>query len=99
MYIVIFRAEIAELDEEYFSLAPNLREVAIHEFGCVEFHAVSENGFEVALSYWNSQDDIRKWREHSLHKYAQSLGYKKWYSAVRVEITELLHGYSNKQHL
>lgn len=94
MYIVIFRAEIAELDDEYLSLAPMLRDTALKDFGCIEFTAVSENGFEVALSYWNSQEDIAKWHSHSLHKYAQSMGYKKWYSTVRVEVAEIVRDYT-----
>ena len=94
MFLVIFRAEIAELDDEYFSLAPKLRDEAIRDFGCVEFFAVSENGYEVALSYWNSQEEISNWHEHNLHKYAQSMGYKKWYSMVRVEIANIVRSYS-----
>jgi heme-degrading monooxygenase HmoA len=94
MYIVVFRAEIAELDDEYLSLASKLRNSALQDFGCIEFNSVSENGFEVALFYWNSQEDIVKWNSHNLHKYAQSIGYKKWYSTVRVEVAEILRSYS-----
>lgn len=95
MFIVIFRAKIAELDDEYLSLAPKLRDEALRDFGCLEFFAVSENGFEVALSYWNSQEDISKWHEYSLHKYAQNRGYEKWYSSVRVEISNVVRSYSH----
>lgn len=94
MFMVIFRAEIAELDDEYLSLAPKLRNEAIQNFGCFEFFSVSESGYEVAISYWNSQEDIAKWREHNLHKYAQDMGYKKWYSTVRVEIANIVRSYS-----
>ena len=94
MYIVIFRAEVSELDDEYLSLALELRDLALQDFGCIEFTAVLENGFEVAISYWKSQEDIAKWHSHNLHKYAQSMGYKKWYSTVRVEVAEIVRSYS-----
>jgi heme-degrading monooxygenase HmoA len=60
----------------------------------LEFQAVSEKNGEVALSYWNSVEDIKAWREQRLHRFAQSLGRTKWYTGVRVEIAALVRSYS-----
>lgn len=50
-FVVIFRARIAQLDAEYSALAHQLRELALRDFGCLEFVAVCEGDSEIALSY------------------------------------------------
>ncbi|WP_395771360.1 antibiotic biosynthesis monooxygenase family protein [Arenimonas sp.] len=67
MVMVIFRARIRKLDDEYVRVAARMRELAIAEFGCIEFHAVSEGAEEVALSYWPDEESIRRWRNHPEH--------------------------------
>ena len=42
MYVVIFRAKVRAFDDEYSRVAVRLRELALSEFGCLEFHAVTE---------------------------------------------------------
>ncbi len=54
MYAVIFRAEILELDAEYAAMARRMRDLAIDEYGCVEFVACTEGNTEIAISYWES---------------------------------------------
>ena len=58
-YIVIFKAKINSLDEEYSRTAQLLREKALTQFNCQKFEAITENDFEIALSYWNSLEDIQ----------------------------------------
>lgn len=74
MYVVIFRASIRSLDEEYASVAARMRELAMEQFGCLEFHAVTEGRDEVALSYWPSEEAIRAWKAHPEHVLAQKAG-------------------------
>ena len=90
MYVVIFRAKLRELDDEYSAMAARLREIAINEFGCVEFHAVTEGDEEVALSYWRDSESIRRWRQHPEHLEAQKLGREKWYGSFSVQIAKLV---------
>ncbi len=37
MYVVIFRARVRMLDENYGAVARRMRELALREFGCTEF--------------------------------------------------------------
>lgn len=76
MFVVIFRAKIAKLDDEYTRVAQRLRDLALTEFGCLEFHAFTEGDREIALSYWPNQEKIRAWKQHSDHLIAQELGKK-----------------------
>lgn len=89
MYVVIFRATIAELDTEYDVMAVRLRDRALTEFGCVNFVALTQGDQEIALSYWNSLEDIARWRDDAEHRQAQALGRQKWYKTVQVEIAKV----------
>lgn len=86
MYVVIFRAKIRSLDNEYAKVAARMRELAIGQFGCVDFHSVTEGNQEVALSYWPNEENIRKWKSHSEHVLAQELGKERWYDSYIVQV-------------
>ena len=58
-YVVIFKAKVQQLDPEYFQTAQFLREKALNQFNCKQFESIAENSFEIALSYWDSLDDIQ----------------------------------------
>ncbi|MGE4480696.1 antibiotic biosynthesis monooxygenase family protein [Acidocella sp.] len=94
MFVVIFRARIARLDEDYARMAARLRELALREFGCVEFHAVTEGEEEVALSYWPDLAAITAWKRQAEHLLAQSHGRQRWYESYRVEIAEISRAYA-----
>ena len=51
MYVVIFRAKASNLDEEYSLMAERMRDLAIIEYGCIEFSTCTEGSAEMALSY------------------------------------------------
>jgi heme-degrading monooxygenase HmoA len=93
MYVVIFRAQVAEFDAEYSALAARLRELALRDFGCREFHAVCEGREEVALSYWDDLGQIRAWKAQADHVGAQALGAARWYTRYRVEIARIERSY------
>ncbi len=94
MYVVIFRAQIRQLDEYYTAMAAQLRQMALQEYGCTAFHASCESGQEIALSYWPDLASIQRWREASLHLEAKSMGRDSWYTAYSVDIARLERGYS-----
>jgi heme-degrading monooxygenase HmoA len=93
MYAVIFKAEIREFDESYFSTAARMRELAINEYGCKEFASCCEGDLEVAISYWESKEQIRAWKNNAEHLEAQSLGKSKWYKSYHVQVVEVLREY------
>lgn len=95
MYAVIFRAKTKALDPTYFTMAKRMRELAIAEYGCKEFIAVTEGSSEIAISYWESLELIEKWKQNSEHLVAQELGREKWYENYSVEIIEIIRTYSS----
>jgi len=92
-YVVVFRATIAILDDEYSTRAARLRARALADFGCLAFHAMTEGDKEIALSYWPSLEAIRAWQMDPEHRIAQELGRTKWYRDYDVEITEIIRSY------
>ena len=95
MYAVIFRAEIAQLDEEYFATAKQMRELAMAEYGCLDFVATAEGNREIAISYWPSLDHIKHWKQNTQHLHAQQQGRSRWYKSYKVEVVELLRAYES----
>ena len=96
MYAVIFKATTNKLDESYFNTAKRMRELAINEYGCKEFIAVTEGSDEIAISYWESLEQIKAWKANSEHIKAQELGKSKWYSDYKVEIVEVISTYEKR---
>lgn len=95
MFAVIFKAEIAQLDDEYSLIAARMRELAINQYGCVEFSACCEDNQEIAISYWPSQDHITRWKQDPEHLAAQEKGREKWYHSYQVQVVEVLREYSH----
>ena len=71
------------------------RQLALTEFGCLDFCAVTEGDQEIALSYWPDEASIRAWKQHTDHLAAQKLGRERWYAAYSVEIAEVKRRYSH----
>ncbi len=94
MYVVIFRARIRTFDAEYAQTAARMRELALSQFGCLEFHAVSEGDSEVALSYWPDEASIRAWRAHPEHRLAQQAGRERWYASYTVQVATITREYA-----
>lgn len=93
MHVVIFRARVRQLDEEYTRVAARMRELAVSEFGCTAFHAVTEGRDEIALSYWPDEAAIRAWKAHPEHVLAQRSGRERWYESYSVEVAEVTRRY------
>ena len=93
MFAVIFKAEINELDPEYTAVAEQMRDLAINEYGCMEFVAITEGDSEIAISYWNDETQIRKWKQNAEHLTAQAKGKSKWYKSYTVQVVEVLREY------
>ncbi|MFZ1731398.1 MAG: antibiotic biosynthesis monooxygenase [Bacteroidota bacterium] len=70
-----------------------MRELALRDFGCLEFHAVTEGKEEIALSYWPDQQAIAAWRAHPEHVLAQREGRECWYESYSVQIAKISREY------
>jgi heme-degrading monooxygenase HmoA len=71
-----------------------MRDLAFERYNCQDFIAVTEGEQEIAISYWNSKEDIRQWHKDSQHAVAQQLGRDKWYQSYVVEIVKVERRYA-----
>ena len=90
MYAVIFRATVADLDDEYLETAARLKELAFTKYGCRDFSSVTEGSEEIAISYWETEQQILDWKNDSEHRLAQKRGREKWYRSFSVEVCEIV---------
>ena len=90
MYAVIFKATVAELDDEYSQMAQRLKDLAFEKYGCQDFTSVTEGNEEIAISYWETEQQIHDWKKDPLHRLAQSRGREKWYKSFSIEICKVI---------
>lgn len=95
MFAVIFRAEVREFDEEYFSTAAKLRDLAMSDYGCKEFCSYTEANNEVAISYWDTESQITEWKQNIVHAAAQGKGKSRWYKNYTVQVVKVVREYSS----
>lgn len=95
MYAVIFKAEINKFDKSYAKMAMTLQQLAKEKYGCLEFISTTEEKQEIAISYWESLDQINLWKQDAQHRSAQKLGMEKWYKSYHVQVVEVIREYSN----
>ena len=93
MYAVIFRAKVGVQDEDYSKTVARMRELAFQKYGCLDFIAVSEGSDEIAISYWDNEADILKWKKDTEHSIAQETGREKWYQSYIVQVVEIKREY------
>jgi heme-degrading monooxygenase HmoA len=98
MFVVIFRARVRQFDTEYSTMAAQMRELALAQFGCLSFNATTEGDQEIAVSYWPDEDSIRAWKQHAEHLEAQTLGRNRWYASYEVDIAEVKRSYAFPAH-
>ena len=93
MFAVIFRAKPGVQDEKYSETVTRMRELAFDKYGCIDFIAVTEGDQEIAISYWDSEESIKKWKSDSEHTLAQQQGRTKWYESYIVQVVEIKREY------
>ena len=95
MYAVIIKAEFKHKDRDYSETAERMRELAINKYGCLEFVSVCEGENEISISYWESEDKIKRWKQDEEHVKAQEKGKALWYKSYGIEVCEVMRSYSN----
>ena len=97
-YAVIFSAQRAPGDEGYSQTAARMEALAAEMPGYLGFESArDENGFGVAISYWESEDAIKNWKQTAEHLEAQRRGISTWYSDYIVRVAKVERTYSMKK--
>lgn len=94
MYAVIIRATVGELDQQYSEAIERMKKLAFEVYGCLEFFALMDGDRRVAISYWESEAQIRKWKKNDEHLSTQNQAREKWYESYTVQVVEVKREYS-----
>lgn len=84
-YAVIFTSLRTEAEENYESTADRMVELAMEQPGYLG-HEFARSGLGVTVSYWDSLESIRNWKQHTEHLDAQEKGRETWYQAYKTRI-------------
>ena len=81
--------------EGYAATADRMVELAAQQPGFLGIDSARDpNGVGITVSYWESLEAIRGWREQAEHLVAQRLGKEKWYEWFHLRIARVERDYT-----
>ncbi|WFS61477.1 antibiotic biosynthesis monooxygenase [Pseudodesulfovibrio thermohalotolerans] len=84
-YAVIFTSTRTDTDDGYAETAALMLELARSMPGFLGVDSAREE-IGLTVSYWESLEAIRAWKEHPKHRAAQEHGRRKWYSSFTTRV-------------
>jgi heme-degrading monooxygenase HmoA len=94
-YAVIFTSRRTPGDNGYGAMAEKMGKLAAAQPGYLGFEAVrNAEGFGVTLSYWETPEAIRNWKDQAEHLMAQQYGIGNWYIHYEVRVARVERAYA-----
>ena len=91
-YAVIFTSTQKENIEGYSEMADKMEALAKQQNGYLGMDS-AKNDVGITISYWESLDAIKNWKQESEHLQAQQKGRTTWYSWYHVRICKVEREY------
>jgi heme-degrading monooxygenase HmoA len=88
-YAVIFSSQRTTGDKGYGKMAEKMVELASQQKGFLGVESARDEGVGITVSYWDSLDAIKNWKEHSAHKIAQDRGKNEWYKSFALRVCKV----------
>lgn len=93
-YAVIFSSTLKEPAPDYERVAQEMLDLARKQPGFIGVESArGADGAGITVSYWESEEAIRAWRENSDHALARERGRGEWYRSFRVRICRVEREY------
>ncbi len=98
-YAVIFPNQRSGKDETAYAAAgERLAELAQDMPGYLGLESTrDEAGFGITISYWETEEAIKNWKEHADHLAAQEKGKSDWYAHYELRVAKVERAYSGPQ--
>lgn len=94
-YAVIFTAQRTAGDHGYDRMAERMEELSKQQPGFLGIESAEDpQGYEITVSYWESEECIQAWKAHLEHRVAQQQGRKLWYEHYEIRIARVERAYS-----
>ena len=87
-YAVIFTSERMSIDEGYAEMATQMLELAKLQPGFLGEESAREE-LGITVSYWESLEAIKNWKQNAKHLQAQKLGKEKWYKKYKLRVAQV----------
>jgi heme-degrading monooxygenase HmoA len=97
-YAVIFTSTQKENIEGYHEMANKMEELAKQQPGYLGMDS-ARNEVGITVSYWESLEDIKHWKQQAEHLEAQQKGRKDWYDWYHVRICKVEREYKFQSKL
>lgn len=91
-YAVIFTSTQKENLEGYLEMADKMENISKQQPGFIGMDS-AWNEVGITISYWESLEAIRHWKQQSEHLVAQQIGRQEWYSWYQVRICKVEREY------
>ncbi len=95
-YAVIFTSLRTEVDQGYGTMSDKIEELAKKQSGFLGMESARDakgDNLGITVSYWQTLEAIKEWKNNSQHLVAQELGKKQWYKAFKTRICKVERDY------
>jgi heme-degrading monooxygenase HmoA len=95
-HAVIFTSRrTAQGDADYAAAAERMFELVQQQPGFLGAESVrGADGFGITVAYFDSEGDIRRWRDHAEHARVRERGRREWYEHFEVRVARVERAYS-----
>ena len=95
---VVFSSRRNGRDEDgYSAAAQRMLELAADQPGFLGVESArGADGFGITVSYWESEDAIRRWRQHAEHAATRVRGRSEWYEHFEVRVARVERAYGKE---
>jgi len=91
-YAVIFTSLKTAHDDGYAQMADRMEELASQQPGYLGYES-ARDGLGITVSYWESLESIRNWKQNLDHLEAQKKGRVGWYQQYKTRICKVERDY------
>ncbi|MES2759345.1 MAG: antibiotic biosynthesis monooxygenase [Pseudomonadota bacterium] len=91
-YAVIFTSIRSANEDGYGAMAEAMAASAATQPGFLGVESAREE-IGITVSYWDSLEAIKAWKQDAAHLVAQKLGRDNWYTSYKTRICHVAHDY------
>ncbi|MEN8118355.1 MAG: antibiotic biosynthesis monooxygenase [Bacteroidota bacterium] len=91
-FAVIFTSVRTDGDNGYTKISERMIALARKQDGFLGAES-ARNEVGITVSYWNSLEAIKNWKENLEHLEAQKAGKEKWYKIYKVRVAKVEYDY------
>ncbi len=93
-FAVIFSSRLKAPAKGYAEMATKMEKLAEQQPGYLGIESARDPASGITISYWESEQAIKNWKNQLEHQMAQKMGREKWYQHYQVRVARVEREYS-----